>query len=86
MKRRNFYLIDKINPKDKRRVRWSDMLSYMNDTSLSKWYKANFDFVRYSDEMDQIDFKFVIENAHGDEFYPYAVGNDGSINYNIKGE
>lgn len=78
---RKFWLIDKDDPTDKRRVHWVDMLAYMNDTSLSTWTQENFDFVRYAEEMDEIDFKFVIENAKGDEFWPFSVGEDGSIDY-----
>jgi hypothetical protein len=81
MVNRKFWLINKDDPTDKRRVHWVDMLAYMNDTSLSTWTQENFDFVRYAEEMDEIDIKFVIENAKGDEFWPFSVGEDGGIKY-----
>jgi hypothetical protein len=81
MRYRKFYLIDIEDPTDRRRVRWSEMLSYLNETSLSTWNRDNFDFCRYATEMEEINFRFIIENAKGDEFWPFAVDEDGGIKY-----
>jgi hypothetical protein len=63
MKRRKFYLIDRENGNEKRRITLQFIVNHFigDGYNVVNWNKSNVDFDRFRMEMDEIGYDFVIE-------------------------
>ena len=62
-KRRKFFLIDRENNNEKRRITLKDIVNHFvgDGTSCVRWNKNNIDLERFKNEMDEINYDFIIE-------------------------
>lgn len=63
MKRRKFFLIDRENNNKKIRITIKDIVNHFigDGTSIVNWNKNNIDLERFKEEMDEINYDFIIE-------------------------
>ena len=60
---RRFYLIDRENGNEKRRITMRDIVDHFvgDGTSCIRWNRNNVDLDRFRDEMDEIGYTFVVD-------------------------